>query len=415
VTLHQTGNAVAFGDLPDADLVVDREYLGGSQRSMADDPIARLLPVGTLGGFRYKGSRQMPRLVVLYTSGAEADWPDVLDLTTGTFTYYGDNRRPGKELHDSPRGGNIILRRTFDLAHGGAGTRASVPPYFLFSKAGPGRDVVFGGVLAPGAADLTADEDLVAVWRSRHGKRFQNYRAKFTVLDIGRVPRIWLTDVLAGDPLSVSCPAPWRRWVTGRRYQALISTRIEYRSPQEQQPQDQAGRQILDRVHAHFASRPTDFVRFAAQLWQMADGHVGIYEVTRATADGGRDAIGEYLIGPPTDPVRVTFALEAKLYAPGGRGVGVKEVSRLISRLRHRQFGILVTTGHVAPQAYREIRTDQHPIVIMSSIDIVNLLRQKGYASPGDVTRWLHEPSPRQRPLPRIQALHVAINSEPRF
>ena len=28
----------------------------------------------------------------------------------------------------------------------------------------------------------------------------------------------------------------------------------------------------------------------------MADGHVGTYEVTRATADGGRDAIGEYLI-----------------------------------------------------------------------------------------------------------------------
>ena len=28
----------------------------------------------------------------------------------------------------------------------------------------------------------------------------------------------------------------------------------------------------------------------------MANGHVGTYEVTRATADGGRDKIGEYLI-----------------------------------------------------------------------------------------------------------------------
>jgi hypothetical protein len=294
---------------------------------MGDDPIARLLPVGTLGGFRYKGSRHAPQLVVLYTSGAEADWPDILDPATGTFTYYGDNRHPGKELHDSPRGGNIILRRTFDLAHGGTETRIQVPPYFLFSKAGRGRDVVFRGVLAPGAADLTADEDLVAVWRSRQGRRFQNYRAKFTVLDIGTVPRVWLNDVLSGDPLPASCPTPWRRWVTGRHYEALISTRIEYRSPQEQQPQDQTGRQILDRVYAHFASRPTDFERFAAHLWQMADGHVGTYEVTRATADGGRDAIGEYLIGPATDPVRVTFALEAKLYAPAGGGVGVKEMA----------------------------------------------------------------------------------------
>ena len=57
------GDAIPFATLATADLVVDREYLGGSQRSMADDPIARLLPVGMLGGFRYKGSRQAPRLV----------------------------------------------------------------------------------------------------------------------------------------------------------------------------------------------------------------------------------------------------------------------------------------------------------------------------------------------------------------
>jgi hypothetical protein len=113
-----------------------------------------------------------------------------------------------------------------------------------------------------------------------------------------------------------------------------------------------------------------------------------------ATADGGRDAIGEFLIGPRTDPVRVTFALEAKLFAPTGGGVGVKEVSRLISRLRHRQFGVLVTTAYVAPQAYKEIRADQHPIVILAGIDIVNLLREKEYAAPAEVTRWLNDAFP---------------------
>lgn len=76
---HQLSSGVRFEDLGRADLIVDREYLGGSQKSMADDPIGRLLPVGTLGGIRYKGPRQAPRLVVLYTSGAEADWPDELD------------------------------------------------------------------------------------------------------------------------------------------------------------------------------------------------------------------------------------------------------------------------------------------------------------------------------------------------
>lgn len=142
------GPSVPFEELSSADLVVDRVYRGGALGSVADDPLSKLLPVGNQGGFRYWGKRDAPRLVVLYTSGAEADWPDALDPATGTFTYFGDNRHPGKELHDSSRGGNVILRRTFDFASG-AEARAQVPPYFLFAKAGRGRDVIFRGVLAP--------------------------------------------------------------------------------------------------------------------------------------------------------------------------------------------------------------------------------------------------------------------------
>ena len=139
---------------------------------------------------------------------------------------------------------------------------------------------------------------------------------------------------------------------------------------------------------------PHRFEYFAAQLWQMADGHVGSYEVTRASVNGGRDAVGEYRIGPPSDPVAVTFALEAMLYDPAGGGVGVTEKARLISRLRHRQFGVLVTTSFVAKQAYQEIRADQHPVVILAGRDITELLREKGYPTPADVTRWLSEAFP---------------------
>ena len=38
--------------------------------------------------------------------------------------------------------------------------------------------------------------DLVAIWRSRQGMRFQNYRATYTVLDIAKVDRAWIDDVL---------------------------------------------------------------------------------------------------------------------------------------------------------------------------------------------------------------------------
>lgn len=377
-----------------ADLVVDRVYLGGPQPNWAGDPLQRLLPVGLQGGIRANGGQQAPKLVALSTSGANIDWPDTIDTATGSVSYYGDNRRPGSDLHDTARGGNRILRSTFDWAHADAAARRLVPPFFLFAKAGPGRDVVFRGILAPGAPDLTADEDLVAVWRSQHGRRFQNYRAQFTILDIATATRAWIRDVLAGDALSLNCPEPWRRWVSGRHYQALTSTRIEYRSKAEQLPADPAGLQILECVRSHFAGQPTRFEYLAAHLWQMADGHAGSYEVTRASVDGGRDAIGEYRIGPPSDPVTVTFALEAKLYDPGGGGVGVSDVSRLISRLRYRQFGVLVTTSYVARQAYQEVRADQHPVVILSGRAIVDLLRAKGYPTPAAVSRWLSETFP---------------------
>lgn len=93
---------IDFRWLMGVDLLVEQVFQGGSRGTVADDPLAVLLPIGNQGGFRYKGSplKGDVRLVVLYTSGHNVDWPDELDVTTGTFTYYGDNRNPGRDLHD---------------------------------------------------------------------------------------------------------------------------------------------------------------------------------------------------------------------------------------------------------------------------------------------------------------------------
>jgi len=64
-------------------------------------------------------------------------------------------------------------------------------------------------------------------------------------------------------------------------------------------------------------------------------------------------------------------------------------MSRLISRLRYRQIGVLVTTSYVGPQAYHEVREDGHPIVILTGIDIVSILRRCGISTPDGVRRWL--------------------------
>ena len=87
-------------------------YRGGPQPNWAADPLGRLLPVGLQGGIRVAGGQRAPRLVALATSGANLDWPDTIDAATGTVTYYGDNRHPGSDLYDTPKGGNRVLRAT---------------------------------------------------------------------------------------------------------------------------------------------------------------------------------------------------------------------------------------------------------------------------------------------------------------
>jgi hypothetical protein len=218
-------SGVAFDELAEADLVLDEYYFGGRARNLSDEVIARLLPVGNQGGFRHNGtlSKGNVRLVVLFSTGRDTDWPDNLDQRNGIFTYYGDNKTPGHDLHDTQRGGNVLLRDTFARSYGDTSDRRVVPPFFLFTSTGNHRDVRFRGLLAPGSVSSSSDDDLQAVWRSKDGLRFQNYRARFTVLDEPRISRGWIKEVLAGTPLGPSCPTAWRQWVLGRAYRPLLA------------------------------------------------------------------------------------------------------------------------------------------------------------------------------------------------
>jgi hypothetical protein len=277
-------SAVTFDQLSDCDLVLERVYKGGAAGNTADDPLGRLLPgVGNQGGFRPMGrlSRDAVRLVVLYTSGAEPDWPDELDPYTGAFTYFGDNRSPGRELHDTPKRGNLLLRTVFERAHTGQAGRARVPPFLLFDKPGTGRDVRFRGLLAPGSDRTSGEEDLVAVWRTTKGQRFQNYRARFTVLDAGSVTRSWIKELAAGEPLGPGCPPAWRSWVeTGRYLPLQAPPTVITRSREDQEP-DPADKPLISCICEHFRGRETDFEQFAADLWRASQPNVDKVDVTR--------------------------------------------------------------------------------------------------------------------------------------
>lgn len=389
-------SAIDIQWLSGVDLIVEQVFIGGKRGTAADDPLAALLPVGNQGGFRYKGSptRGNVRLVVLYTSGQNVDWPDELDVSTGTFTYYGDNRDPGRELHDTRRKGNLILRDAFANAAGGPVERALVPPFLLFEKASAaGRDVRFRGLMVPGSPLVLADEQLVAIWRNRSGQRFQNYRATFTVLDESRVSRTWINNVLAGRPDLVA-PTAWTRWVEGAAYDALVAPpTLHHRTRAEQLPADPDGTGLLNTLWSYFRDEPVRFERCAVELFRFSIPGLESIDVTRPTRDGGRDALGRLAIGPTADPIRLEFALEAKCYEPGN-SVGVREVSRLISRIKHREFGVMVTTSYVHEQAYREIREDGHPIIVFSGADIVRTLRAVGITTIPALRDWLAQEFP---------------------
>ncbi|MEU5886840.1 restriction endonuclease [Streptomyces sp. NPDC047461] len=391
---------VPFAGLATADLAVDTVYAGGSNGHSGDDPIARLIKgVGNQGGFRYKGSpaKQSVRLAVLYTTGADVDWPDQLDLDTGTFTYYGDNKKPGQDLHGTSRGGNLLLRDAFAASHGTETDRLTgVPPFLLFEKASStGRAVRFRGLLAPGGPALSPDDELVAIWRSTSGQRFQNYRARFTVLDEARITREWVEHLLnGGSSLAGGCPPAWRSWVKGRAYTPLLapSTTV-IRSKADQLPDDQDGRAILDAIRSHFHGREHDFEACAVAIWRLVAPRTGACDLTRPSRDGGRDAVGQYILGPAAATITIDFALEAKCYA-ATNSVGVREVSRLISRLRHRNFGVLVTTSYFHKQVQDEVHEDGHPIALVCGKDIVDVLRQHGHTTVGAVQHWLEQSFP---------------------
>ena len=205
-----------------------------------------------------------------------------------------------------------------------------------------------GGAGISGFPGLPSTSDLVSVWKTTKGQLFQNYRSVFTVLDIPVVPRAWLNG-LNSSRVGIAAPPAWKEWVDTGRYRPLASeSTTVIRDADTQMPDSPVKKAVLRAVYEHYKEAPIAFEGFADRGFQMHDPRVIVDGITRGVVDGGRDAFGRYGAKPVT--------------------VGVEDVSRLISRIRHRRFGILVTTSVVARQAYQEVREDRHPILFDAPI-----------------------------------------------
>ena len=390
--------AVPFEKLESADLVVDTVYKGGEVSGKASEVLHRLLPnCSNSGGFRKvmrKDGSGLPAYVVLYTSMQELAWPDYLDEETGIFRYYGDNRTPGKTILDTPRKGNQLLELVFDCLNSRDGSIKDVPPFLIFKKCGVGWDVQFLGLAAPGNPKISPDKDLVAFWRTMDGQRFQNYEAYFTVLDT-QVPinREWLNALIYHHDDSLQCaPDVWKKFINQGRngIVPLIAKKVtKIPTRYDQLQSDVEGLACLTKIRDYYKNNPYGFENCAKNILEKMDEKFQDFSLTRPWRDGGRDALGYYIIGNGSKanyPLRIDCAMEAKCYADN-HSVGVREMSRLISRIKYRQFGVLVTTSYVNEQAYKEVVEDEHPILIISATDIAGVLRRNAITS-SNINEW---------------------------
>lgn len=357
-------------------------------QNYANEVFPVLIPgAGMSGGFRYNGkiSNQTVKYVVLFSTNNDIYWQDEIDEEHGICIYYGDNQTPGRDLHNPD--GNQILRYVFDMATSNSiDERKKIPPFFLFERDNIGG-VKFRGLLVPGYQTLDQREWLSAIWAKRdEGGRFQNYKAVFTILDTSSGSEFepneasinlkWLDDLRDGKGIdSIYTPKAFKEWVVNKKYNPLITyIRPRTRTQEEQLPSKQEDIDMLNHIKNYFKN-PADFEPMAIMLAIKADDNILTPPTrTRAVKDGGRDGIGNYIIMRHlNEPLKTTFAIEAKCYSLND-SVGVKETSRLISRIRYRQFGVLVTTSFVSKQAYDEIIEDEQPIAIIAGKDIIDIL-----------------------------------------
>ena len=387
-------------------LHVEQLYKNTNNWKRADDEFNRLFRfndgsgsskgINNVAGFRpkNKNSSKSTDIVdcafcVLVTNLGEAEWPDHLDKETGLFRYYGDNRVPGKAIDATPVGGNRLLQSIYGKLH--TGRLKEVSPLLCFEtvKGGSGTYMRFLGLACPGAQGMSAEDDLVGVWRIKDGKRFQNYRATLSILREAEVARSWLEDLVDGiSPTESShCPVTWRLWATSGRYRMLeCEPQLQPRKKTDQLPSNAREQRTLEAIYEGLTAREFEFA--AVDFVQLLSRAFTDLSVTQASRDGGRDVIGKYRIGHARHRVSLDVFVEAKKWKPGS-AVGVRPMMRLISRLKHRDVGVFVTTSHFDPQVQQELIDDKHPVLLVSGVDVSRLLIDNDMDEPKKLAAWL--------------------------
>ncbi|MCH3909520.1 MAG: restriction endonuclease [Bacilli bacterium] len=401
-------------------LYIDRIYKDSKDGTpYQKDVVSKIFHVRNQGGFRFpapKGEKEKPvyAYCVLASTGREIYWKDEADERFGVYVYYGDQNKPGFDILDTALRGNKLLSDVFGYASSNfAEDRKLVPPIFAFQKVGSTSDVIFKGLLVPGVDGMPTEDWLVAFYTKLHRSNisFLNFKALFTILDTSDgseaepnncgISFAWLTDIENGNAYdSKFAPKAWRKYIDSGVRKAIkpFVPAEPYPSKELQLPMTEEGKKMLCYIHDYFIQIDNgySFEPFATRIVKMMFPAITDIETTRSYDDGGVDSIGKYQVFKSSEnTIKLDFYVQSKCYAMN-HGVDTKDTSRLISRIKTRDFGLMFVTSYICKQAYDEIIKDKHPVGFITGGDIIYFLIQKlQIRDTEELKIWLSKEFPR--------------------
>lgn len=252
-----------YEELESSPLIPGATYKGGNSGNIGDEPISKLLPVGNAGGFRPIGATSDCRFVALVSTGNKNLWPDAISDGGETYVYYGDNDRPGVNPLDTPRKGNALLKRAFELSYGIADQRRKSPIFLIFHKTGLSRDFQFLGFALAGAPKLPLSTALTEVSVETEDGQIRNYKATLTVITDWELSRVQLDEwIKQPDDLS-NAPEGYLTWInrgwgsiTDSPADAIPSKIINESVRKNQEISEMIPSETLDPVDKELSIRP---------------------------------------------------------------------------------------------------------------------------------------------------------------
>ncbi len=356
--------------------VVDHSYRDSTDPSTNE--FYRWLGVKNSGGIRpaVRGRDNSLAALVLVSSHVSVatynPWEDVVDPHQGRIWYWGDAKAHPTKSRDDWQG-NRYLQQVWVAVN--EQRWGDIPPILHFSKHAKGQ-VHFTGLCV-----LTNLRD---AWMEDKGQRVRNHHAVLDILPVHKISSAWIRGRAAG--VDVEVPPAWARYARTGARERLILYAKQMRKKAEQLPTRGSNARAL--LYELNRVDPFAFERLIVNAFNALEVSHEISE-TRRTRDGGFDFFGSFRLPPPLS-YSIPLKGEVKRYDPDGRGVGPKDVARLVARLQRGEHGVFATNSYFTPQAQEEVAHDRYPVELIYGRRLLGLLTQVGAIRRGQLDpSWL--------------------------